>query len=130
MTYAADPHELITIRSVKVISARGTEVAAALRVREWSAAQRTSRAWKRLALWWCGGVLGAAMPPHIPWLTIGLVGGPIAAWLASRQGALIHEQEIACPDCGALARIEEQGESWPLGARCEPCRAVFWVEGA
>ena len=115
-------------RLVTVKSPTGKENAATLRVHVFSPEQRTARVWKRLGMWW-GGALGAAViPPHIPWLTIGLLGGPIAAWLASRERATLLEQKVACPDCGALAPLERQPANWPLGARCEPCRRVFWIE--
>jgi hypothetical protein len=117
-------------RPVKVTSPHGKEVSAELRVLVWTPEQRRTRAVKRLGVWWLGGLLGAAMPPHFPWLAIGLIGGPVAAWLASREAELIQDQQVTCPDCGTASHLEEQAESWPVGARCDPCRSVFWINPA
>jgi len=126
----AESEKGIVQRPVKLAGPSGKEVAGTLRMHVWSDDERTSRVWKRLLTWW-GCAIGAAVcPPHIPWLTIGLVGGPIAAWLVSRQGATIQEQDVACPDCGTLSHVDARNETWPLGARCEPCRTVFWISQA
>jgi hypothetical protein len=117
-------------RPVTVTSSHGKELAANLRVLAWTDEERQTRVMKRLAMWWAGALGFAVVPPHFPWLTIGLVGGPIAAWLASRQGAMVQSQDVKCPDCGTPAHIDEQPESWPIGARCETCRTVFWISPA
>jgi hypothetical protein len=117
----------ITERPVTITGPTGKESASTLRVQEWPPEVRTKRAWKRLALWWGIGLFAALIPPHFPWITLAFIGGPIAAWLASRQGALVLQQEVTCPDCGTTATLEEQAESWPIGVRCSPCRGVFWI---
>jgi endogenous inhibitor of DNA gyrase (YacG/DUF329 family) len=126
----ADPNRTLSTRDVLVVDPRGGEHPTKIRVSYWTEDQRAKRAMKRLGLWWGGAVLGAFMPPHIPWFTIGFFGGPVAAWLAAREGSLIHDQDVACPVCGAPTHIDEQPESWPLGARCKPCHLVFWINAA
>jgi hypothetical protein len=118
------------MRSVVVVGPDGEEKSGALKVLEWSADQRASRAIKRLGMWWGAGIVGIVMPPHLLWFTLGMVGGPVAAWLAAHEGALVHAQDVACPKCGAPVALEEQAERWPMGARCRPCRMVFWISPA
>jgi hypothetical protein len=79
-------------------------------------------------MWWGAALFAAIIPPHIPWLLLLLSIGPIAATRAMRQKSLIHRQTVTCPDCGHACEIEEQAESWPLGARCSPCQSVVWME--
>lgn len=112
---------------VKVTSAHDKVIETNLKVHRWSVEERTARVWKRLGMWGGGAMVAAVVPPHIPWFVIGMTGAPVAAWLASRQRALIEAQTIPCPDCGTPAEIEEQAENWPLGARCKPCGNVFWT---
>ena len=126
----ADSAARVIERPVTITSPTNQQTASTLRVQEWPSDVRTKRAWKRLALWWGIGLFAALIPPHIPWALIAFIGGPIAAWLASRQGALILEQPVTCPDCGTAATLEEQPESWPIGVRCSPCRGVFWINPA
>ena len=124
----APPVKRLVDRPVKVTTSHGQQVLGTLRVHEWSPEERTSRVWKRLGMWWGGALLAIVMPPHFLWVTLGLLGGPIAAWLASRQGAMVQAQDVACPACGTLSHVEETAETWPLGARCSPCRSVFWID--
>lgn len=111
---------------VTVTGPHDKPVASTLLVHKWSPEERTARGWKRLLMWWAG-MIAVVIPPHFPWLIIAFLGGPIAAWMASRQKSMVQSQQVACPECGALSAIDEQAESWPLGARCEPCRHVFWI---
>jgi hypothetical protein len=117
----------LTEKPVKITSPYDKQLETTLKVHEWTADEQSSRTWRILAKWWIAALLAALVPPHIPWFTIAFLGGPIAAWLASRQGAMIQKQDVTCPDCGAQSSIEEQPETWPLGARCSPCRTVFWI---
>lgn len=126
----AIPGGRVVDRPVKVTSSYGKEVASTVRVHEWTAEERTARVWKRLLKWWGAALFAALVPPHIPWFTLVFLSGPVAAWLTSRQGAMVEQQDAHCPDCGQAAPIEEQAESWPLGVRCEPCRNVFWINPA
>lgn len=126
----ADSNRSVSLRDVVVVDPRGKEIPAQIRVLYWTEDQRAKRAMKRLAMWWGGGLLGVFMPPHLLWLSIGLIGGPIVAWIAAREGSLIHDQDVPCPVCGAPTHLDEQPESWPLGARCKPCHLVFWINAA
>ena len=117
----------LTDRQVIITSPTGKESSSTIRVQEWPADVRTTRAWKRLGMWWGGGLFAALIPPHFPWLGLGLIGGPIAAWLASKQGALVIKQEVTCPDCGTTTTLDEQAEAWPIGVRYSPCRGVYWI---
>ena len=114
-------------RPIKTVGTKNTEVETTLRVLEWTPEMRSKRVWRRLAKWWGAALLAALVPPHIPWFTLTFLGGPIAAWLASRQHLLVPAQQISCPDCGTPSELEEQAETWPLGVRCKPCRSVFWI---
>jgi hypothetical protein len=124
----ADATRGVTDQLIKVTSPTGKQVDAAVRVQRWSSQEKTTRIWRRLGTWWGGAMIAAVVPPHIPWFTIGFLGGPVAAWLVSRRRGTVLAQELKCPDCGTPASIEEQPESWPLGARCESCRRVFWMD--
>jgi hypothetical protein len=117
-------------RPVIVTGPHDKPVASTLRVQAWTPEERTARIWKRLLKWWGASLVAVIVPPHLPWFTIAFLGGPIAAWLASRQQEMVQEQPVACPECGALSVLEEQPASWPMGARCEPCRHVFWINPA
>jgi hypothetical protein len=118
----------VRIRAVVATSALGVKQDGELRVTDWSDAARASRAWKRLALWWFLALIVVVVPPHVPWVTIAFVGGIVAATLAMRQRAFLHAQTIDCPDCKTAVAIDEQPETWPLGARCKECALVFWIE--
>jgi hypothetical protein len=114
-------------RPVKITSPYEKTITTTVRVLEWTPEERSSRVMKRLGMWWGGALCAALVPPHIPWFTIAFLGGPFAAWLASRQKAMLQEQDVTCPDCGTPSHLDEQAETWPLGARCSPCRTVFWI---
>jgi hypothetical protein len=115
---------------VRVTSCHDKVIETTVKIQRWSTEQRTKRAWKRLAIWWSGTLAATVIPPHFPWLTLGFLSGPIVAWLASRQGALILKQDVVCPDCGTPSSLDEQAENWPTGARCSPCGNVFWISPA
>lgn len=115
-------------RPVKTVGAKGKVVPATLRVREWKQEERTTRAIKRLAACWLIALCVVFIPPHLPWLITAFLAGPLLAYLASRESARVHEQQISCPDCGAQVPVEEQPASWPLGARCRQCLNIFSIE--
>jgi len=117
----------IVDRPVKVTSNYGKEVHTTVKVLEWSPEERTSRMWKRIGISAVITLLAGLVPPHIPWITLAFIGSVIGVWIASRQGAMIQKQQVACPDCGTLGEVDEQAETWPLGVRCSPCGNAFWL---
>lgn len=115
-------------RVVTTVSPYDKRVAGTLRVREWSADQRSVRAIKRLLACWAGALVVGGIPPHLPWFALMFLAGPVAASLAWRLHGTILAQEIACPDCATRVAVEEQPEGWPLNARCRGCRNIFSIE--
>jgi hypothetical protein len=117
-------------RPVKTVSAYERTGTGVVPVREWSEDDRTKRAMKRLAICWIGAIPAAALPPHIPWILLMLLAGPILAMLAWRSKGTIQHCEVDCPDCGKKVPVEEQPASWPVGARCRACGNIFSIEQA
>lgn len=123
----AAPEPVQTI-NVVLTSPNGIKADAELRITEWTDNKRAAIAYKRLGMWWVAALFLIIIPPHILWFSIAFIGGIVAAILAMRQQALVHPQEVVCPDCHTPAKINEQPAVWPLGARCGECRLVLWVE--
>lgn len=123
----ADEKSGVVELSVTTTSTYDKKGTGTLRVHRWSDQDRTSRAMKRLAMFWGGALLAAVVPPHFPWLILGGLAGIVTAWFTSRSKGTLEAGTLACPDCNATVDVEEQPEEWPLNARCKECGNFFVV---
>ncbi|MBK7367752.1 MAG: hypothetical protein KAY61_03465 [Candidatus Eisenbacteria bacterium] len=100
---------------------------AALRVRDWDAPERTSRAVRALATCWGLAVLAVFLPVlHFVLVPSLLVAGPVVALSRLRERCTVRGASGTCPACGAAQSFAVSGalrESTPV--RCDACgRAI------
>jgi hypothetical protein len=118
-----------TSQQVWLVGPGGARGEGTVQVVRYDEAARTSRAVKRLAAYWVLALVSVALPILHFVLVPGLfLLGPLAAWLATRQAGTVLGGGGKCPGCGGTVEIEGGPETWPMAARCRPCREILTVE--
>jgi len=98
-------------------------------VESWEKPERLRRAIKTLGLGWGLAFISIFLPGAHFFLVPGFfVGGPVAAYLVSRQRSVVLGGEGICPNCGAKLIIVRGPVQWPLEDVCTQCQNHVRIE--
>jgi hypothetical protein len=55
-----------------------------------------------------------------------LLAAPVAAWFGWRSSVLtLGEQQVACPKCAAVVKVDAGKAGWPVRLHCDACGVSF-----
>ncbi len=115
---------------VVLVARQGKRSRGVVRLLRMSEEQRGSRA-RRFLLRGLGLSLVAAIcPPHILWLTLGLVTSVVGYFWMGRQTERLLGGEADCPGCGARQLIPAEPVEFPFLHFCSACGLRCSVERA
>lgn len=119
------------IEQISVVARGQYEKAAktgTIRVLLWDPQERLRRALKWWGACWAGALATVPIPlMHFVLPPSLLIAGPILFFRIRRQESQILEGEVACPECGARAKVPSAKPVFPLETLCAACQGRITI---
>jgi hypothetical protein len=92
-----------------------------LKVKRLNGKERAVRSAKRAVIVLACTAVALLIPPHIVWLLLGLIVGPVLTYFTFRQEYLLIEGRGSCPVCKTEISLESGAIHWPIRENCRSC---------